>query len=249
MEDLADGLPDGHPDHWDGPTAGGDCDGELEHAEERKANNSYEDLRQEEDEGMSTDNGGVDSEEEGVNPLDSDRDRVLTALLMAAQEDPSTAIRETSNRFQQIREFHDTSHAAARGTWQWAWRFCEVLSIIKKRSAGVPAVSYKASRALATPDLPKVRITTVHYNLLTGGYELVKGVSVYPDRRYENRNIWQLVYDIAECSLERVVEHFRSDHPQVAIPLSLQLSLDGVPEPHSGGRNIDVLSVKVEGCA
>jgi hypothetical protein len=221
------------------PLCMGDMDADMS-MEAGEGDGERQRMQQEhEEDAMSTDTD---------NPLPIDRDLLLTALLMAADADPKRAMRETSNRFQQIREYHNTSHAAAKGAWLWAWRFCDVLSILKRRSAGVAAVSYKTSLALVTKDLPAVRITTVHCNLLTGGYEEAKDEAIYPACQYEDSLTWQLAYDIAECSLKDVVRHFRRDHPQMATPLSLVLSLDGVPESNSGSRCIDVLSVKVEGC-
>jgi hypothetical protein len=224
---------------------GGDEDQAQQQLEEDlQANNSYEVARENEDGAMSTDNGGTDSDGE----CDANRDRVLVALLMAAHDDPNTAIRETCSRFQSIREYHNTSHAAAMGAWKWAWRFCDVLSIIKKDSARAEPVSYKSSHALAAKDLPAVKITTVHQNMLTCEYEDVVDVPIYPVLKYKDRQTWMLAYDITQCSLKAVIEHFRRDHPRMVTPLSLVLSLDGVPECNSSGRSIEVLSVMVDGC-
>ena len=184
----------------------------------------------------------------------NNEDKVVKRLLVLIKENPSMATEEMASRFQQLRLKHHTSHEAAEACWLYAWRFCQVLLELRdtdfrpKKKDCRPLVSYRTSRTLASKDMPRISITTLHRNCDTGAYVEDRDMEVYPKSRYEDPKKWRICYSIAEVKLRDVMDHFDKSHAHMPHPLSMVLSLDGVPESKSG-ISLEVLSVKVEGCA
>jgi hypothetical protein len=235
-------------------------DHDISQAEDARQEEEFQDAQEEdwqfreqqaaaEDEGVEESDDSEDTCHErqvvAEYPQGEDDDPVLAALLLLSLADPSAAVQELSSRFQVVRQRHETTHAGARATWDAMWRFCKVMSQIKEQLPIV--VCYKTSRTLAHKALPPFHISTVHLNILTGEYVADNDMARFPVKQYRDTTTWALCYDITEVRLLDVMDHFEKDHPDLPRPLSLILSLDGVPEAKSG-NSIDVVSLKVEGC-
>ncbi len=112
--------------------------------------------------------------------------------------------------------------------------------------ADSPLPNFRTMRARAARLVPQVRLDAVFRDtdnsLVTFG-----GRDSFPVTEMTDRQLTK-EYVLYYVSTSEILDYHVQLHPDDPAPTYFDLSLDGIPESKSGGRSIDVLSIRYEGC-
>ena len=106
--------------------------------------------------------------------------------------------------------------------------------------------NFRTIRARAVRQVPTV-LMDVAFRDSAGEFVMFPSLKSFPQKEMAQRCL-KREYVLYYVSPEKVLEVHKSLHPDSAAPRFFDLSLDGIPESKSGGRSVDVLSIRYDGC-
>ena len=106
--------------------------------------------------------------------------------------------------------------------------------------------NFRTLRDRAARSVPHVRMDAV-FKDADGATVTFSGVRAYPQKEASNRGL-RRQYVLYYVSLHSVIRFHMELHPDGILPAYFDLSVDGIPESKSGGRSVDVLSIRFAGC-
>ncbi len=106
--------------------------------------------------------------------------------------------------------------------------------------------NFKTIRNRAARNVPRV-LMDVAFRDSTGSLVTYEAREHFPQKEMLERNLTR-EYVLYYVSPAAVLDYHRRLHPDVDSPEFFDLSLDGIPESKSGGRSVDVLSIRYSGC-
>ncbi len=116
---------------------------------------------------------------------------------------------------------------------------CEALS-----SGSMP--TYRTMRQQALKRAPRV-LLDICYNTTEGKKVTESGLKAFPKAAMAKRGADHL-YTLYYVSLDEVCALHTRLHPSAAPAKYIDISVDGVPESKSGGKSVDILSIRFLGC-
>ncbi len=106
--------------------------------------------------------------------------------------------------------------------------------------------NFRTLRDRAARSVPFVRMDAV-FKDTNGSTVSYQGLRAYPQKEVANRKL-KRQYVLYYVSLTAVINFHMELHPEDPVPAFFDLSVDGIPESKSGGRSVDVLSIRFAGC-
>ena len=123
--------------------------------------------------------------------------------------------------------------------------FDENKSVVAAALSAGELSNFRTMRARAARSVPAV-LMDVHFTDDCGRSVSYQGVKSYPQQEAAARNL-RRQYVLFYVSLNAVISFHHDLHADEQ-PDYFDLSVDGIPESKSGGRSIDVLSIRFQGC-
>jgi hypothetical protein len=108
--------------------------------------------------------------------------------------------------------------------------------------------TYATVRRIAEKNLPPIRVTTCHKNIVSGEEKEDCGPT-FPKKKYKDRNKWQILYEMYSVDVKHFVELHKNMHSSNGLKCSTDtvcFSGDGVPE--SKQQSVDIFSIRFDGC-
>ncbi len=141
-----------------------------------------------------------------------------------------------------IKTRHLISDLAFKGLWEG---FRKIQPVLKDMDpAYLPSADTIKRHALR--DTPPLLLEVIHVNVGTGEEEVLLKQTSFPKKRYEDRSIWQLVYEAWRADLGDVLTFHDSLHLG-GHGEAIVLNVDGVPIGRTG-RSQTIVSVKFATC-
>ncbi len=153
------------------------------------------------------------------------------------------AVEEAANFFVGLQARREVPHAVLRDIVQYLQNNASSVSDLLQ-TGSFP--TYRSMRYKVVKNAPKV-IMDVKAETNEGLSVDYQGIVSFPRKDIEKRGL-KVIYTHYYVALEQIVELHRNSHRNEVNTVTVDMSLDGIPESKSSGLSIDVLSIRFHGC-